>query len=87
MAKRQKQKAEDYAAEAEKLLNKKSWFSSGKSQNQEEAAELLMQSANAYKVGGMNHEAGDSYVKAAQLHADKLGNPNEAAKCYGQAGR
>lgn len=85
MAKKQKQKALDYVAEAEKLLGKKSWFSSS-ARNQEEAAELYMQAANAYKVGGLNQEAGDMYTKAAELHRDKLAQMNEAAKCFSQAG-
>lgn len=86
MAKKQKQKAEDFLAEADKLLNKKSWFSSGRERNAEEAAELYMQAANAYKVGGLNQEAGDTYVKAGEMHRDKLANNNEAAKCFSQAG-
>lgn len=86
MAKKQKQKAEEYAAEAEKCLAKKAWFASGRQQNQEDAAELYMQAANAYKVGGLNQEAGDTYVKAGELHRDNLNSPNEAAKCFSQAG-
>jgi alpha-soluble NSF attachment protein len=86
MAKKQKQKAEDYMSEADKLLNKKSWFSSGRERNTEDAAELFMQAANAYKVGGFNQEAGDTYMKAGDLHRDKLSNNNEAAKCFSQAG-
>lgn len=86
MAKKQKQKAEDYKSEAEKLLSKKSWFSSGRERNTEEAAELYMQAANAYKVGGFSQEAGDTYVIAGELQRDKLGSNNEAAKCFSQAG-
>jgi hypothetical protein len=38
-------------------------------------------------VGGMAHEAGDAYVKAAELfRGDILKNPNEAAKAFTQAG-
>jgi hypothetical protein len=87
VAQKQKQKAVDFLAEADKLLNKKSWFSSGKERNAEEAAELMMQAANAYKVGGFNQEAGATYVKAGELHRDKLSNNNEAAKCFSQAGK
>ena len=86
MAKKQKQKAEEYLAEADKLLNKKSWFSSGRERNTEESAELLMQAANAYKVGGFSQEAGNTYVKAGELYRDKLASNNEAAKCFTQAG-
>lgn len=87
MAKKQKQKAEDYISEAEKLLAKKSWFSSSKERNQEEAAELFMQAANAYKVGGLNQEAGDTYVKTGEIYRDKVGNVSEASKCFSQAGK
>lgn len=86
MAKKQKEKAEEYLAEAEKSLSKKSWFSSGKERQLEDAADLYMQAANAYKVGGLNQEAGDTYMKVGEIHRDKLKNNNEAAKCFSQAG-
>ena len=53
MAKAQKGKAEAYIKEAEALLAKKSWFSSSKERNVEEAAETYDKAANAYKVGGL----------------------------------
>ena len=87
MAAAQKKKAVAYVDEAEKTLTKKSWFSSNKERNQEDAAELYMQAANAYKVGGLNQEAGDSYVTAGKLYAESLASPNEASKCYSQAGK
>lgn len=87
VAKKQKEKAEEFVAQAEKVLSKKSWFSSSKERNQEDAAELYMQAANAYKVGGMNQEAGDMYVKVGEIQRDNLGNAGEAAKCFGQAGK
>ena len=86
LAKAQKAKALDFVSQAEATLAKKSWFSSSKERNQEDAAELYMQAANAYKVGGFNHEAGDIYKTAGAIYRDKLNNPNEAAKCYSQAG-
>ena len=86
LAKTQKAKALEFASQAEATLNKKSWFSSSKERNVEDACELYMQSANAYKVGGMMHEAGEIYVKAGQLYRDKLSQNSEAAKCYSQAG-
>lgn len=86
MAKVQKKKAEEYVAEAEKLLGKKSWFSSSKERNQEDAAETLMQAANAYKVGGMNQEAGQVYNRVGDIYHSQLKNSNEAAKAYTQAG-
>lgn len=86
LAKTQKAKALDFVSQAEATQAKKSWFSSSKERNQEDAAELYMQAANAYKVGGFNHEAGETYKTAGALYRDKLSNPNEAAKCYSQAG-
>jgi Soluble NSF attachment protein, SNAP len=86
VAQKQKQKALDFLGEADKLLTKKTWFSSGKERNTEDAAELTMQAANAYKVGGFNQEAGDTYMRAGELHRDRLSNNNEAAKCFSQAG-
>ena len=86
MAKVQKKKAEEYVAEAEKLLGKKSWFSSSKERNQEEAAETLLQAANAYKVGGMNQEAGQVYTRVGDIYQNQLKNSNDAAKGYTQAG-
>ena len=86
MAKAQKSKAEDFIDQAEKTLSKKSWFASGKERNLEEAVELYEKAANAYKVGGLNQEAGDMYVKAAEIHRDQLTNLNEASKDFSSAG-
>lgn len=86
MAKAQKGKAEEYLAEATKALNKKSWFSSSRERNQEDAAELYLQAANAYKVGGLQQEAGETYTKAGELYRDQLSNTSEAAKAFSNAG-
>lgn len=86
MAKAQKKKAEAFVAEAEKALAKKSWFSSSREKNQEEAAEILLQAANAYKVGGMNQEAGEIYSRVGGIYQSQLSNTNEAAKAFTQAG-
>lgn len=82
----QRKKALDFCAQAESALAKKSWFGSGKERNQEEAAELYTQAANAYKVGGFGHEAGTTYAQAGAIYRDSLKNPAEASKCYSQAG-
>ncbi|GKY94747.1 hypothetical protein MPSEU_000440100 [Mayamaea pseudoterrestris] len=87
MAQKQKVKAEELLAEAAKTLVKKSWFGSNKERNAEDAVELYMQAANAYKVGGMSQEAGETYCKAGELHRDVLKNEGEAAKAYSQAGQ
>eukprot|EP00538_Stauroneis_constricta_P001001 CAMPEP_0119570366 /NCGR_PEP_ID=MMETSP1352-20130426/43577_1 /TAXON_ID=265584 /ORGANISM="Stauroneis constricta, Strain CCMP1120" /LENGTH=313 /DNA_ID=CAMNT_0007620033 /DNA_START=126 /DNA_END=1067 /DNA_ORIENTATION=+ len=86
MAKAQKSKAEAFIGAAEALLAKKSWFSSSKERNQEDAAETYEKAANAYKVGGFNQEAGDAYTKAAEIYRDKLSNFNDASKCLNNAG-
>lgn len=87
LAKSQKTKAETFIQQAEATLNKKSWFSSSKERNQEDAAEVYLQAANAYKVGGWQQEAGDTYCKAGEIYRDLLKNPNEAAKAYSNAGK
>ena len=89
MAKNQKSKGEAFVAEAEQKLSKSNtaWFSSSKEKKFEEAAELYEQAANAYKVGGFNQEAGESYTKAAELHRDHLNNMSEASKDLSQAGK
>jgi alpha-soluble NSF attachment protein len=86
MAKAQKTKALEYSASAEKTLAKRGgWFSSSKDKNNEDAAELFLQAANAYKVGGLQHEAGDAYVRAAVLYKE-MTSGSDAAKAYAQAG-
>jgi Soluble NSF attachment protein, SNAP len=85
MAKAQKGKGDAFAKEAEALLNKKGWFGS-KTKNAEDAAETYEQAANAYKVGGLNHEAGDCYLKAAAIYRDTLSDFNSASKALNNAG-
>ena len=86
LAKAQKSKAEEYVKQAESSLSKRSWFSSGKERNQEDAAESYLQAANAYKVGGLQQEAGETYSKAGELYRDALKNETEAAKAFSSAG-
>jgi alpha-soluble NSF attachment protein len=85
MAKAQKGKGDAFMKEAEALLNKKSWFGS-KSKNAEDAAEIYEQAANAYKVGGLNQEAGDAYSQAATIYRDTLSDFNSASKALNNAG-
>lgn len=87
MAKKQKGKGDAFVEEAEALLGKKAWFSSNKSRNAEDAAEIYEKAANAYKVGGLNQEAGDAYLKAAELYRDKISDFNSASKALNNAGR
>lgn len=86
MASAQRKKALEFQTQAVAALQKKSWFASGRERNQEDAAELYVQAANAYKVGGFNHEAGTAYTEAAMLYGDALKNSTEAAKCFSSAG-
>jgi len=85
MSKAQKAKGDVFVNEAKALLAKKSWFGSA-SRNQEDAAETYEQAANAYKVGGLNGEAGDAYMKAAEVYRDKLSDFQSASKCLNSAG-
>ena len=82
----QKSKAEAFVKEAEGLLSKRSWFSSSKERNVEDAAESYEKAANAYKVGGLNGEAGDTYMKSAMLYRDKLSDFLNASKTLNNAG-
>jgi alpha-soluble NSF attachment protein len=95
MAKAQKAKAETFVSAAEKTLAKKSWFGGftgggGREKNIEEACELLLQAANAYKVGGLNQEAGATYMRVGKLYQEmnsaNSNSTNDAAKAYTQAG-
>jgi alpha-soluble NSF attachment protein len=86
IASAQRKKAIDFQSQAVAALQKKSWFASGRERNQEEAAELYVQAANAYKVGGFGHEAGTAYTEAGAIYRDSIKNPTEASKCYSSAG-
>lgn len=86
MSRAQRNKAEGFIDEANKKLSKKTWFASSTEQKFEDAAELFSNAANAYKVGGLYPEAGDTYQKAAELYRDKLKNMGEASKMLQNAG-
>jgi alpha-soluble NSF attachment protein len=86
MSRAQRNKAEGYIDEADKKLNKKTWFASSTDQKYEDAAELYDKAANAYKVGGLYHEAGATYQRAADLYRDKLKQMSEASKALQNAG-
>lgn len=83
----QRKKALELVSQADAAMQKKSWFGGGREKNQEDAAELYAQAANAYKVGGFGHEAGSTYTQAGAIYRDSLKNPTEASKCYSQAGK
>lgn len=92
LSKTQKNKAIELIGQAEATLNKKVFSLFGgaaaaKERNAEDAAEIYLQAANAYKVGGLSQEAGETYMLVGSLYRDKCSNPGEAAKAYSQAGQ
>jgi len=88
MAKAQKAKGDAFVKDAEQCMSKAkgAWFSSGKERKMEDATEYYEQAANAYKIGGLNQEAGVCYTKAGTIHRDELSNFNEASKAFTSAG-
>jgi alpha-soluble NSF attachment protein len=86
IAKQQKVKGEAFVSEAKATLAKKTWFSSGTEQKNEDAAELYQKAANAFKVGSYFTEAGDAYAQAAAIYKGALKNGIEASKCMTESG-
>jgi alpha-soluble NSF attachment protein len=86
IAKQQRVKGDTFREEAKKTQSKKTWFASSTEQKNEEAAELYMKAANAYKVGGFGMEAGNAYESAAEIYRGSLNNIAEASNCLKQAG-
>jgi len=87
LARSQRIKGEAFLTDAEKTLKKTTWFASSTEAKQEQAAELYDKAANAFKVGNFYMEAGQAYVKAAELYRDTLNNLGEASKCLSNAGK
>ena len=56
-----------------------SFFSSGKEDKYQSAADLYVQAGNAFKLEKLNKEAGAVFEKAASIHRDKLNEPDDAA--------
>lgn len=79
-------KGQNFLDEASKKLAKKTWFSSYTEQKNEEAAELYEKAANAFKIASCIEEAGDAYMKAAEIYKDKLKNMGYASKFLTKAG-
>eukprot|EP00590_Aulacoseira_subarctica_P010916 CAMPEP_0172423532 /NCGR_PEP_ID=MMETSP1064-20121228/17223_1 /TAXON_ID=202472 /ORGANISM="Aulacoseira subarctica , Strain CCAP 1002/5" /LENGTH=315 /DNA_ID=CAMNT_0013164949 /DNA_START=63 /DNA_END=1010 /DNA_ORIENTATION=- len=86
IARSQRIKAEAFLADAEKTLKKTTWFASSAEAKHEQAAELYEKAANAFKVGQFFMEAGQAYVKTAEIHRDKLNSLGEASKSLSNAG-
>jgi len=56
-----------------------SFFSSGKEDKYQSAADLYVQAGNAFKLERHNKEAGAAFEKAASIFRDKLNEPDDAA--------
>jgi alpha-soluble NSF attachment protein len=54
-------------------------FFSNKEDKYQNAADLYVQAANAYRLERMNKEAGQCFEAAAGIHRDKLNEPDDAA--------
>ncbi|KAL7487641.1 hypothetical protein ACHAW6_013272 [Cyclotella cf. meneghiniana] len=81
----QQKKGDALKSEAEATLKKSTWFASSTERKHEDAAELFVKAANAYKVGGWHDEAADAYVRASELFKT-LKNLGEASKALSDAG-
>ncbi|BFZ11860.1 hypothetical protein BsWGS_14899 [Bradybaena similaris] len=85
----QEQKAIGFIAEAEKKLkSSKGLFSSmfgGGGSKQEEACDLYVRAANAFKMAKKWPQAGKAFEEAAQLQL-AMGSKHDAATCYIDAG-
>jgi len=86
IARQQRVRGDTFLAQADKALAKRTWLASGTEQKHEDAAELYLKAANAYKVGGGFNEAGDAFKKAADIFTNKLKNLMEASSAMTQAG-
>ncbi|KAK4033077.1 soluble NSF attachment protein [Parachaetomium inaequale] len=54
-------------------------FFSNKEEKYQNAADLYVQAANAYRLERMNKEAGQCFEAAASIHRDKMNEPDDAA--------
>ncbi len=56
-------------AEADKALNRTSFFGFGKSQKFEDAGEAFVKAGNAYKLSNLSESAGNAFLRAAESYA------------------
>ncbi|KAJ4307096.1 vesicular-fusion protein S17 [Collariella sp. IMI 366227] len=54
-------------------------FFSNKEGKYQDAADMYIQAANAYRLEGKNGEAGNCFIAAADIHEKKLSEPDDAA--------
>ncbi|EON64560.1 hypothetical protein W97_03793 [Coniosporium apollinis CBS 100218] len=60
-------------------------FFGGRTEKLEQAVELYTQAANAFRMQKMNREAGDTFMRAAEIMTSKLSEPDDAANTYVEA--
>jgi alpha-soluble NSF attachment protein len=81
--------AQEYIDQANKVANSFRLFN--RSAKYEEASELYAKAAAQFKIAKLFQQAGDAYIKAAQMSSqssplDELNHYTNAAKCFKQAG-
>ncbi|CAM9702241.1 unnamed protein product [Ectocarpus fasciculatus] len=83
----QEEKAQQYIADAEKILKKK-WSSLfGGTNKNEDAAECFNNAARCYKVARKMEEAGACYERAGEQYEITKSAPYESAKAYVEAAK
>lgn len=80
------QKAEKLMEEANKKANKFDWFGASKQQNMEDASELYVKAAAAFKMSKEFEKAGECYKKAAECQM-AAGNEIEAKQHWQESGK
>ena len=81
----QMSKARQFKAQAEAKMASRTWFSASTEQKYDDGADLYLQAANAFKVGGFYGDSASMYTEAAHIYADKLKQSNDAAKAWSEA--
>ncbi|OZJ04180.1 hypothetical protein BZG36_02166 [Bifiguratus adelaidae] len=78
--------AQEYLAQADKKLTGWSFFGGG-SQKYDDAAELYIKAGNTFKLAQRPSEAGDAFMKAAEMHGKSSDTKFEAAKDFDLAAK
>ncbi|CAO3662152.1 unnamed protein product [Umbelopsis ramanniana] len=79
------QQAQEYIQQAEKKLNGWGWFGGGN--KYEDAAELYAKAGNTFKLAKRWIDAGDTFMKAADLHKKVADSRFEASRDYENASK
>ncbi|KAI8874879.1 TPR-like protein, partial [Backusella circina FSU 941] len=77
--------AQDLLLQAEKKLNSWAWFSNNN--KQEDAAEIFEKAGNTFKLAQRWNDAGNAYLKAAELYQKTQDLQYEASKSFENAAR